>query len=73
MREESERGSHGESSSSDDDDDGAGPSGEAGPSFIDVRAIESTSGAAREVRIFASETRPQVLTGLTHTYSIRAA
>ena len=49
-REESERGSGKESS--DDNDDSAGPSGGAGRSFIDVRAIESTSGVAREVRIF---------------------
>ena len=52
VREESERGSFGQSSSSDDDDNGAGPSGGAATSFIDVRAIESTSGAAPEVRIF---------------------
>jgi len=52
VREESERGSFGQSSSSDDDNDGAGPSGGVGTSFIDVRAIESTLGVAREVRIF---------------------
>ena len=43
-REESERVSDGESS--DNDDDSAGPSGGVGASFIDVRAIKSTSGAA---------------------------